>query len=162
MVGVAMVFIVSSAMAKEIILFDNPLNLLGYATQGAILGLHNSYDTEAGLQSALMNLFLEGDYKIADRLKFYGASLLTVDWAYQLNSGRDSWEDKGFPKSHDRLNVDNKDWQLLKEAHLTWTPGDFMFRVRETDCCLGGDRWVPADGPDQPLRPAPWVCGCGV
>jgi hypothetical protein len=128
-IGMAIVLTVSSAMAKEIILFDKPLNLLGYATQGAVLGVHNSYDTEAGLQSALMNLFLEGDYKIADRLKFYAAGMLTVDWAYQLNSGRDSWEEKGFPKSHDRFNVDDHDWQLLKEMHLTWTPGDFMFRV---------------------------------
>ncbi len=128
-VGMAMVFTVSSTMAKEIILFDNPLNLLGYATQGAALGLHNNYDTEPGFQAALMNLLLEGDYKISDRLRFYGSGLLTVDWAYQLNSNRSSWEEKGFPKSHDRLNVDYLDWQTVKEAHLTWTPGDFMFRV---------------------------------
>jgi hypothetical protein len=128
-VGLAMVLMVSSAMAKEIILLDRPLNLLGYATQGASFGMHNSYDTEAGLQSALMNVFIEGDYKIMDRLKFYGAGMLTVDWAYQLNSSRDSWEEKGFPKSHDRFNVDSKDWQVLKEAHLTWTPGDFMIRA---------------------------------
>lgn len=151
-VGMVMVFTVSSTGAKEIILFDNPLNLLGYATQGAALGLHNSYDTEAGLQSALMNLFLEGDYKISDRLRFYGSGLLTVDWAYQLNSGRSSWEDKGFPKSHDRFNVDNKDWQLLKEAHLTWTPGDFMFRAGkqivvwgETDAIRVMDQINPLD-----------------
>ena len=40
-----------------------------------------------------------------------------------------SWNDKLFSKSKHNLNVDDKYWQLLKEAHLTWTPGDFMFRV---------------------------------
>jgi hypothetical protein len=55
--------------------------------------------------------------------------MLTVDWAYQLNADRDSWHDKLFAKSKDRLNVDDADWQLLKEARVTWSPSDFMFRV---------------------------------
>ena len=128
-VGLAMVLMVSSAMAKEIILLERPLNLLGYATQGGAFGIHNEYDTEAGLQSALMNVFIEGDYKIMDRLKFYGAGMLTVDWAYQIKANDSSWHEKGFPKSNGRFNVDYKDWQTIKEAHLTWTPGDFMVRA---------------------------------
>jgi hypothetical protein len=122
---------VSSAMANEYIVLARPLNLLGYVTQGGAFSLNdkNNYGTEKGLQSALMNLFVEGDYKISSELKFYGSSMLTVDWAYQLNADRESWHEKLFSKSKDHLNVDNKYWQVLKEAHLTWTPGNFMFRI---------------------------------
>jgi hypothetical protein len=118
-------------MAEEVAVLGKPLNLLGYVTQGGALSLidRNEYDTQKGLQSALMNLFVEGDYKISSELKFYGSSMLTVDWAYQFNSNRESWHEKLFSKSKDRLNVDSKYWQVLKEAHLTWTPGDFMFRI---------------------------------
>ena len=126
-----MLLSVSPAIAEEFIIFERPLNLLGYATQGGALSLidKNKYDTEKGLQSALMNVFVEGDYKISNELKFYGSSMLTVDWAYQLNANRESWHEKLFSESKDYLNVDDKYWQLLKEAHLTWTPGNFMFRV---------------------------------
>lgn len=119
------------ARAEEYIVFERPLNLLGYVTQGGAFTLSdkNKYDTEKGLQSALMNLFVEGDYKISNELKFYGSSMLTVDWAYQLNANRESWHEKLFSRSKDRLNVDAKYWQVLKEVHLTWTPGNFMFRV---------------------------------
>jgi len=51
-----------------------------------------------------------------------------VDWIYQIKHNDSSWNDKLFSKSKDNLNVDDKYWQLLKEARLTWTPGDFMFR----------------------------------
>ena len=114
---------------RELLLFDKPLTLLGYGTQQAAFGMHNSYDTEAGLQAAVMNLFGEADYKILPELKFYASSRLTVDWAYQFNSNRDSWEDKGFPKSSNRFNIDAKYWQILSEATATWTPGNFLFRV---------------------------------
>ena len=121
----------SSAVAEEFTLLGRPLKLFGYATQGAGFSLINSdrYDTMRGLQTALTNLFAEGDYAIRDDLKFYASGMLTVDWAYQLNSYRDSWSNKLFNQSKDYLNVDDKDWQLLKEARLTWSPGDFMFRV---------------------------------
>lgn len=121
----------SPAVAEELVVLGRPLNLLGYITQGSAFSLvnENKYDTEKGLQSALMNLFVEGDYKISNELKFYGSTMLTVDWAYQLNANRDSWHEKLFSKSGEQLNVDGKYWQVLKEAHVTWTPGDFMFRV---------------------------------
>jgi len=48
------------------------LNLFGYITQGGAFSLSDKdeYDTEKGLHSALMNLFLEGDYSITNNLKF--------------------------------------------------------------------------------------------
>lgn len=130
MVVIIMIFGLSvSAIAEEFNFLGRPLQLFGYATQGVAFGMHNSYDTEAGLQSALMNLFAEGDYAIRDNLKFYASGMLTVNWAYQLNADRDSWNDKLFDKSKKYLNVDSNDWQLLKEARLTWSPSDFMFRI---------------------------------
>lgn len=129
MAGLIIALTFSSAVAEEVSVLGRPLKLFGYATQEMSFGFKDSYDTENSLNSALMNLFVEGDYQITKDLKFYGSGMLTVDWAYQLNSHRDSWNDKLFSKSKHNLNVDDKYWQLLKEARLTWTPGDFMFRV---------------------------------
>ena len=126
---IAMAFWVFPAGARELLLLDKPLTLLGFATQEAALGMHNAYDTEAGLQSALMNLFVEAEYKVFPQFKFYTSEKLSVDWAYQLNANRDSWEDKGFDKSRHRFNVDDRYWQILNEAHVTWTPGNFFFRL---------------------------------
>ncbi|HSB07421.1 MAG TPA: DUF1302 family protein [Thermodesulfobacteriota bacterium] len=123
----------SSALAKELILFDRPLTLLGYATQGAAVSLKPNadgyYDTEKGLQMALMNLFMEANYKMSDPLKFYTSAKLTVDWAYQLKANDASWHEKEFDKSRNHLNVDDHYWQILNEAHFTWTPGNFFFRL---------------------------------
>ena len=48
------------------------------------MGCKDAYDTEKDFNSALMNLFVEGDYEITNDLKFYGSGMLTVDWMYQL------------------------------------------------------------------------------
>ncbi len=118
-------------MAEQFTVLGKPLNLFGYATQGASFSLldRDKYDTEKGLNSALMNLFVEGDYTPMKSLKFYASGMLTVDWIYQLKHKDSSWNEKLFNKSYKNLNVDDKYWQLLKEAHVTWTPGDFMFRI---------------------------------
>lgn len=117
------------AVAEQFLVLGKPLNLFGYVTQGGSFGLKNSYDTEYGLNSALMNLFVEGGYSPSATLKFYASGMLTVDWAYQLNSQRDSWDDKLFSKSKHNLNVDGKYWQVLKEAHVTWSPENLMLRI---------------------------------
>lgn len=126
---VTFIWVAPNAIAAEFNVFGKSLRVMGYATQGGAFGWLDKSDTEKGLQQALMNIYLEGEYKIAPELKFYGSGLLTVDWAYQLKHNDSSWHDKLFDKSKDKLNVDDKYWQLLKEAHLTWRPGDFMFRV---------------------------------
>ena len=87
------------------------------------------YDIEKGLNSALTNLFVEGDYAPLDNLRFYASSMLTVDWIYQLKHKDSSWDEKLFAKSKNDLNVDDKYWQILKEAHFTWTPKNLLFRV---------------------------------
>ena len=124
---IAMTF--SSVTAEEFSVLGRPLQLFGYATQGISYGFKDAYDTEKGLNSALMNLFVEGDYAITDNLKFYGSGMLTVDWIYQLKHNDNSWNDKLFSKSKGKLNVDDNYWQSLKEARLTWAPGNFMFRA---------------------------------
>ena len=132
-VGVALVFMiltVSPARAELFTVGGRPLNVFGYATMGGAFSLNDKdyYDTEKGFQSALMNLFLEGNYAITNELKFYTSTMLTVDWAYQLKANDSSWHDKLFDKSR-TLNVDDKYWQLLKEVHLSWTPKNFNFRI---------------------------------
>jgi hypothetical protein len=129
--GLVGVIMTSPSAARELLVFDRPLNILGYATQEAGFSLSDNdrYDTEKGLQQTLMNLFVEADYKISDQLKFYGSSRFSVDWIYQLKHNDSSWHDKEFNKSKDNLNVDDEYWQLLREAHFTWTPGKFFFRV---------------------------------
>jgi len=129
MAGLTVALTFSSAIAEEFSVLGRPLHLFGYATQEMSFGVKDSYDTEKGLNSALMNLFLEGDYEITKDLKFYSSVMLTVDWIYQLKHSDSSWNDKLFSKSKNNLNVDGKYWQVLKETRLTWTPGDFMFRV---------------------------------
>jgi hypothetical protein len=122
---------VPTAVGKELLLFDRPLTLLGYGTQGvgSSLATNNHYDTEKGFQTALMNLFGEADYKPGDQLKFYTSAKLSVDWAYIFNSNRDSWNEKLFNQSRTFLFVDANYWQILQEAFVTWTPGNFLFRV---------------------------------
>jgi hypothetical protein len=118
-------------MGEQFTLFKNPGNIFFYLTQGAQFSLidKDKYDTEKGFNAVLTNLFVEGDYTPLNNLKFYASSMLTVDWIYQLKHNDSSWHEKEFDKSDGRFNVDHKYWQLLKEAHLTWTPGPFFFRV---------------------------------
>jgi hypothetical protein len=127
-VGLIITLTFSSAVAEQYSVLDRPLNLFGYATQEFSYGFKDRYDTESNLNSALMNIFVEGDYQFMKDLKFYASGMLTVDWIYQLKHSDDSWNEKLFAKSKNKLNVDDKYWMLLKEARLTWTPGDFLFR----------------------------------
>jgi len=62
-------------------------------------------------------------------LKFYGSTRITGDWIYQIKHNDSSWHDKEFDKSRGNLNIDDKYRQLLREAHFTWTPEKFFFRV---------------------------------
>jgi hypothetical protein len=127
---VTIALMIHPALAKQFMVGERPLNLFGYITQEVAFSLDDdSYDTEEGLQSALFNLFLEGDYTFTDDLRFYGAGMLTVDWIYDIKHDDRSWNDKLFTESRDNLYIDDESWQLLKEAHFTWTPGDFYFRV---------------------------------
>jgi hypothetical protein len=96
---------------------------LQYSTKG------DHYDTEQDLNAALTNLFLEADYKLNPDWKLYGAAMISVDWIYQIKHDDHSWERKQFDRAKDDLNVDDKWWQIVKEFHVTWNPGNFFLRV---------------------------------
>jgi hypothetical protein len=119
------------AKAEIYMVNGRPLNLLGYATQGAAWGLHGSsqYATESGAQSLLSTVLIESDYSVTDTLKLYGAAMYSIDWIYTAKHDDNSWNDKLFSRSRDRLYKDDRYWQVLKELHVTWTPGDFFFRA---------------------------------
>ena len=107
-----------------------PLTLMGFVSQTAQFGIDgDSYDTKEGFNTALTNLFIEGDISPSDDLTFYAAGMLSVDWAHEILNDDDDWNDRRFDKSRDELFVDDEWWQLLKEAHVTWKPGNFMLRV---------------------------------
>ena len=96
---------------------------LQYSTRG------DQWDTEEHLNAALTNFFLEADYKVSADMKLYGATMVSVDWIYQIKHDDSSWEKKQFDSSKGDLNVDDEWWQLLKELHVTWDPGNFFLRV---------------------------------
>ncbi len=120
-----------NAAAETYSLAGRPLNILGYITQSAAFGLggDSDFDTEKGLQSALLSAFIEVDYEPGPKLKIYAAGLYSIDWIYDLKHNDRSWEKKQFSKSRDNLYKDDHYWQVLKELHVTWTPGNFFFRI---------------------------------
>jgi hypothetical protein len=76
-----------------------------------------------------MNAFVEADYRPGEELTLYGSFMLTVDWNYIFDENDEEWIAKRFDLSKGRLFVDDAYWQIVKELHVTWTPGDFLFRL---------------------------------
>jgi hypothetical protein len=124
---------VTPAIAGQFNVGGNPMNIMGYISQGGQFNITDldRYDSPKDFQSALTNVFLEGDYTMSDKnLRFYLAGMFTYDSAYDINSSNHDWKDKAFDKSRKQgLYMDNKDWQILKEAHVTWTPKNWLIRV---------------------------------
>ena len=128
----ALVFSAPPAQAKQYNIFGKNANLFWYLTQQVQFSMHkHDYcDTEQDLQGAITNFLIEGDFSFTDELKVYASGGMTVDWIYDLKHDDHSWETKGFDKSRDRLYKDTKSYQMLKECHVTWTPGQsWYFRV---------------------------------
>ena len=118
------------ALAKQFTLFGKPLNLFGFASQSAQFSLKgDNYFVEQGLQQALLTVFAEADYRPRSDLTFYISGILTMDLIYDLKHDDRSWNEKLFSQSRGRMYLDDHDWQFLKECHVTWTPGTFLFRV---------------------------------
>ncbi|MBW2369733.1 MAG: hypothetical protein JRH15_17825 [Deltaproteobacteria bacterium] len=108
----------------------NTLNVQGYISQTVQFGIDgDDYDTKEGFNAALTNLFIEGDYSFAGDWSIYAAGMFTMDWAYEVLHDDDDWKSRHFNESRSELFMDDEWWQLLKEAHVTWQPGNFMFRV---------------------------------
>ena len=121
----------SSVYAGSYTVAGNELNLLGYITQNVSYGVHKDYNTEHGFNGLLTNIFIEADYRFADTAKFYVSGLYTADWIYAVKREDAAWNHKLFNQSAwhgNKLYMDIKYWQLLKEAHITWNPQNFLFR----------------------------------
>jgi hypothetical protein len=120
------------ATAKEYSVGDHPFSIMGYVTQGAQFGItgKDRYDSPKDLQAALTNVFLETAYAPRSDLKFFASGMFTMDWVYDIKSSNHEWTEKGFDRSRkEGLYMDNEYWQLLKEAHVTWTPPNWNIRV---------------------------------
>jgi Protein of unknown function (DUF1302) len=120
-------------MGKSYKVGKNTLNVLGYISQSAQYSAKSNagdeYDVESGFNQALMTAFLETELNVSNNLKFYVAGKIAVDWMYDLKNNDDSWSRKNFSSSRDDLYLDDEWWQILQEAHVTWAPGSFLFRL---------------------------------
>ncbi len=107
-----------------------PVEFSGYIEQGANFGIAgDKQDNKEGFQQAVTKVLLEARHDFSDTLFFYGSGRLDVDLAYDLLHDNHEWESKGFNKSRDERQMLDEWNDLLFEAHLTWTPGDFRIRV---------------------------------
>lgn len=116
--------------AGEYMVAGRPLRMTGFMSQGLEYGLQDErhFDTFSKVQSTLTTLFLEGDYKLSPEWRFYSSGLLAVNWVYDIYNDDVEWLDKGFNKSRSNLYFDDDYWQILSEAHISWSPEDFFFR----------------------------------
>ena len=102
---------------------------MGYVSQGVGYGLRDTYDAQHGLNSLMTTVLLEGAYKPNDDLKYYGSLMATGDWIYAARANSNSWNSRQFNQSREFLQFDDKYWQVLREAHVTWTGKTNMLRV---------------------------------
>ncbi len=114
--------------AAEFQLGGGEANVMGYISQGMSYGLRNAYDTQRGVNSLITTALIEGDYKPDNSLKFYGALMATGDLIY---SARDNWNwsAREFDQSGKNLRFDNKNWQVLRELHMTYSGENSMLRI---------------------------------
>jgi len=126
----AAVLLAGQAMAFDFDLMGENAHVHGYINQGVQFGVAGDhYDTMAGFQGALTQALLEMDYSPSNNVKFFLSGQLVKDWAYNILDGDDDWEFRRFDESRSELSLlaDYEDY--LKEAHVSWTPGNFFIRV---------------------------------
>jgi len=131
-VSVTWAVVAGPARAYDFTVGAMPLSVMGYVNQGVAFNIvgGDHYDTKKGFQSAIFQFLLETKLQMADNLTFFGSTMVNTDWAYPLLDGKsDEWGEKQFNRSRDRLYVFDDYQDLLKELHLTWTPGNFLFRI---------------------------------
>jgi Protein of unknown function (DUF1302) len=121
---------IQPAATKQFTLWGKPLNLFGFASQSAQISLKgDEYFVEEGLQQALLTAFAEADYRPRSDMTLYVSGILTMDLIYDIKNDDRTWNAKLFSQSRSRMYMDDRDWQFLKECHVTWAPGTFLFRV---------------------------------
>jgi len=124
-------FLASPGMAfEEIQLFGKPFKAMGFINLGVGYGIGGDhYDTKEDWQSFKYDILLETQYDLSPDFRIFISGMLSGDWAYDILAGDDEWEDKGFSDSRRELSHDTVLRDLLQEAHFTWTPGNFLFRM---------------------------------
>ena len=130
LVGLFTLFSVVPAKAVKFDVAGKPMEITGYVNQGIAYGLKSDkFDTMDNINSMVFQALLEVGYQFNNELKFFGSGNLNIDWMYAAD-GFDSsdWKDKKFDESDD-LEVLDEFGDILKEFHVTWTPGDFYIRV---------------------------------
>ena len=129
-ISIILLLVASPSFARTTLMVgENPLGVQGYFSQSVQSSTEGDHwDTEQGMNAVTSNLFYEGDMRFNSNWEMYGSTMVTVDWIYQFKNHEEDWEKKQFNKSKD-LNVDDEWWQLLKELHVTYNPGNFFLRV---------------------------------
>jgi hypothetical protein len=112
-------------------LFDRPLTVMGYAQQSVGYGLESDdqYDTKQEFQSFLFQGLLETKYEPSMNFSTFASGKFNADWAYPLFDADDEWESKEFDEGRDDLYIYDEAQDILNEAHFTWTPDNFYFRL---------------------------------
>jgi Protein of unknown function (DUF1302) len=146
-----------SAMGKLYEVGGRTVNVLGYVSQGiqysTVSDADDLHEVEKGFNQALSTVFLELDYNVNTDLQFYASGKMVADWIYDLKSDDGSWSKKEFSKSRSAMQYDDEWWQIFHEAHVTWAPGNFLFRFGkqivswgEMDLMQVMDQINPVDG----------------
>jgi len=103
---------------------------MGYMNQGVQFGIAGShYDTMSGFQAAIFQLLVEFAYRPVPDVKIFASTDFNANWVYPLLSHNDTWVEREFDKSWDGYYILDDYETLLKEAHVTWSPPDFLFRL---------------------------------
>jgi len=118
------------AMAIDFRLGGKECSLMGYVNQGVSFGVAgDEYDTKQGFQSALFQFLLEAQIDLDPELRFFGSVGCNADWAYPILTSNSEWDDKEFDKSRDELFIYSHRRDILRELHVTWSPGNWFFRL---------------------------------
>jgi hypothetical protein len=129
----AIVSLWNASCKAEVILdmFGKPLTLMGYVQQTVGYGIENGrhFDTKDDFQSFLFQGLLEAKYEPDPNFKIFVSGKVNTDWAYPIFDSTSEWRNKGFDKGRDDLYFLHDSRDLLGEAHITWTPGNFYFRA---------------------------------
>ncbi len=126
-----LLFFASMSSAVEIDVGGRyPLRATGYISQSANYGLVDDYyDNQHGFNSFITQALLELSYQPSYNTRLFVSGNLNMDQAYWVLEDDDEWNDKNFDESEDHQYIYDDFQDVLKEAHLSWSAGDFFYRI---------------------------------
>ncbi len=149
------ILVTGPAFAVDFHIAGTKISANGYLNQAVSVGNSDEkedFDTMENFRQAVMQALLELDCSPTPETRFFVSGLLNVDWAYQIMQSDDEWKAKHFDESKNELFVLSESYSLLKEAHASWMPGNFIFRAGkqivawgETDAIRITDQINPVD-----------------